>query len=106
MAGAASAQNVRILESAWRALEEIKTARGLSRDATVRLLLSDHIAAQQKLEPDDRLTHIVAAPRPAGTSRAPRLSGAAAHRCRRHRHRPPAPVHRRRPRRADATHPA
>ncbi len=50
--------NVRIPESAWKALEAIKIERRLSRDATVRLLLAEHIAEQRQLETDDRLTHI------------------------------------------------
>lgn len=58
MGAKTSETNVRIPESAWKALEAIKIERGLSRDAIVRLLLAEHIAEQQQLEAADRLTHI------------------------------------------------
>jgi hypothetical protein len=50
--------NVRIPDSAWDALEVLKHERGLSRDATVRMLLAEHLVQQETLGEDERLTHI------------------------------------------------
>ncbi|MFI6006930.1 hypothetical protein ACIA98_42510 [Streptomyces sp. NPDC051366] len=50
--------NVRLPVCAHQALAVIAARQGTSRDATVRLLLSAHVQAQEEVDPDDRLTHI------------------------------------------------
>jgi hypothetical protein len=50
--------NVRILECAWNALEELRQDRHLSRDEAVRTLLIQHVRDQQSCGGNDRLTHI------------------------------------------------
>jgi hypothetical protein len=50
--------NVRLPPCAFNALAVIATRRKTSRDKTVRLVLGEHVEAQQNREPEDRLTHI------------------------------------------------
>ncbi|GAA2155551.1 hypothetical protein GCM10009760_55600 [Kitasatospora kazusensis] len=50
--------NVRLPHCALDALAAVASHRGTSRDETLRQLLAEHVEAQQKLDPDDRLTHI------------------------------------------------
>jgi hypothetical protein len=50
--------NVRIPQCALDALETVATSRRASRDETVRQLLAEHVAGQEVLDADRRLTHI------------------------------------------------
>ncbi|MEU1702211.1 hypothetical protein [Streptomyces pseudogriseolus] len=50
--------NVRVVSSALDALTRIMARQGTSRDATVRQLLTEHVASQEQLHPEDRITHI------------------------------------------------
>ncbi|MEU1596618.1 hypothetical protein ABZ468_28135 [Streptomyces sp. NPDC005708] len=50
--------NVRIAPSALEALPRIMARHGVSRDATVRQLLTEHVASQEQRQPEDRITHI------------------------------------------------
>ncbi|MBL1087442.1 hypothetical protein JK359_36755 [Streptomyces actinomycinicus] len=50
--------NVRIAPSALEALTQIMARHGTSRDATIRRLLTEHVALQEQRHPEDRMTHI------------------------------------------------
>ncbi|WP_158997442.1 hypothetical protein [Streptomyces aureus] len=50
--------NVRIAPSALEALTRVTAWHGTSRDATIRELLTEHVAAQEQRQPEDRMTHI------------------------------------------------
>lgn len=50
--------NVRLPPCAFDALAVVAELRGVSRDETVRQVLSEHIELQENREPEDRLTHI------------------------------------------------
>lgn len=64
--------SVRLSPPAFAALEAIKIDRGVSRDAAVRRLLEEYVAAQSDRSEDERLTHISTVlrypPRPAARS--------------------------------------
>ncbi|WP_430379791.1 hypothetical protein [Streptomyces sp. B1-3] len=53
-----SETNVRLAPCALEALSRIVARRGASRDETVRQLLAEHVALQEQVHPEDRLTHI------------------------------------------------
>ncbi|MFI7643354.1 hypothetical protein [Nonomuraea sp. NPDC049400] len=67
--------NVRVLPCAYAALQTIVARRGLSRDETVRRLLSEYVERQEHLDPEERLTHVSTVlryPLPAFWPKAPR----------------------------------
>ncbi|MEU6278078.1 hypothetical protein ABZ871_37640 [Streptomyces populi] len=50
--------NVRLAPCALEALAAVMARRGASRDETVRQLLTEHVKAQERKDPEDRITHI------------------------------------------------